>query len=191
LPAAGQVPGPPAGGAADGQLTADDYVAIYQLYARYGYTFDSAADGGYAWARLFTPEGFHVNAINPLEYTRGRDANALLASGRLRLGGGFITVNPNPAAKDPRSVAHILTSIFLQPTPDGVVGRAYRLTGSVLPDGRVTLAPGGVYVDLLVNGAEGWQYQESWYLRPDLEVPNGAQRLLRAADAVAGWGRAR
>ncbi|MBI4265285.1 MAG: nuclear transport factor 2 family protein [Acidobacteria bacterium] len=170
----GPIPPPPS----VPSLTADDYTEIYQLYAKYGYTFDSGADKGYAWANLFTPDGVHVNAINPLEYLKGRDINALFAYGGLRLAGGFVTLNPAPAPKNPLSIAHILTSILLEPTEEGVVGKAYRLTGAVTPDGRVTLAPGGVYFDLLVRTAEGWRYQESWYLRPEIAVPQGAKRFV-------------
>src|SRR5438876_10680362 len=41
----------------DAALTAQDYVEIQQLYARYTHTIDSGENNGEAWADTFTPDG--------------------------------------------------------------------------------------------------------------------------------------
>ena len=41
-------------------FTAQDYADITQLFALFGYTFDSAAENGYQWANLYTPDGVFV-----------------------------------------------------------------------------------------------------------------------------------
>jgi hypothetical protein len=173
------------------RLTAEDYADIHQLYAQYGFTYDSGADNGYAWAGLYTEDGIHVATANPLEFIRGRDLLAAFAFGAYRLTGGFATLNrAQPPTKNPLSIAHIQTSLLLQPTSNGVVAKIYRMTGAVAADGTVTLTPGGVYFDHLVKTAGGWRYRESWYMLANTRVADGTRRFteptspLPAGDAT-------
>ena len=55
LAALGQAQAQQANGTAT--LTALDYAEIQRLYGAYAHTYDSCADSGQAFARLFTPDG--------------------------------------------------------------------------------------------------------------------------------------
>src|SRR5207244_2064064 len=55
------------------QLTAQDYLDIQQLVARYAHAMDSGADNGFAYADLFTLDG---EFVSPTGTIRGREALA-------------------------------------------------------------------------------------------------------------------
>jgi len=160
-------------------LTAEDYVGIYQLYADYGHTYDTATNRGYDWADLFTPDGVHVATANPLEYIRGADLLAAFAYRTYRLTGGFATLNlDQDPVKTWVSAAHNQTSLLVTPTDEGVVTRVFRITGGLDRADRATLIPGGVYHDLLIKDPDRWRFKESWYVLPGRPVPELATRFI-------------
>ena len=159
-------------------FTAQDYADITQLFALFGYTFDSAADNGYQWANLFTPDGVFVNGT-VVGTMRGRETLAAFASGRLNFPGGFATITPGAGTPhNPLAIAHILTDVAIEPVPDGALARVYRLNASIGADGRPALAPGGVYNVLLARTAEGWRFKEHWYVGAGAPVQDGAKRFI-------------
>ncbi|NOT44371.1 MAG: nuclear transport factor 2 family protein [Acidobacteria bacterium] len=167
-------------------LSAQDYADITQIFALFGYTFDSAADAGYQWADLYTPDGVFV-AGSVVATMRGRETLAAFAAGRLAFPNGFVTLTPGPGTPhNPLAIAHILTDLLITPTPDGAVAKAYRLNARIGDDGRATLAPGGVYHVLLARTPGGWRFKENWYIGPGGAVQEGAKRFL----ATAGTGAA-
>jgi uncharacterized protein (TIGR02246 family) len=169
-------------------LRAEDFVGIDELYADYGHTFDTGSENGFGWANLYTADGVHVNVVNSLEYIKGRDLLAAFAFGAYRVGGGFATFNrAQPPTKTFVSAAHIQTSILLEPTPDGVAAKPYRLTGALGADNRATLTPGGVYYDLLLRDAERWRYAASWYLLPGLRIPDAIARFNSPVAMAGGY----
>ena len=171
-------------------LTAQDYADIYQLYALYGYTFDSGADQGYQWANLMTPDAIWANAGTPLDFLKGRDAAAAFAYGALRPEGDFLTLTRGPVpAKNPLGVDHILTEILLDPTAEGVASRVYRLRGFIGANGQPTLNLGAVYQVLLVRTSDGWRFKENWYLPPDAPVPPAANRFMPGQPDAMGPAR--
>ena len=185
----GEAPPPPAPRPTSSLgLSADDFVGIERLYADYGHTFDTGSENGYGWANLYTPDGVHVNVVNSLEYIKGRDLLAAFAFGAYRVNGGFSSFNAAQApTKTFLSLAHIQTSILLEPTPDGVAAKPYRLTGALGADNGVTLTPGGVYYDLLVRDAERWRFAASWYLLPGLRVPDAIARFISPVATRGGY----
>ena len=164
-------------------FAAQDYADIDQLFALFGYGFDSAADNGYQWASLFTPDGVFVNGT-VVGSMKGRDTLAAFAANRLTFGGGFSTITLGPgAAKNPLAIQHILTDVVIDPVPDGAVARVYRLNATIGNDGQPALAPGGVYNVLLARTPEGWRFKEHWYVGPGTPVPDGAKRFMPAMSA--------
>jgi limonene-1,2-epoxide hydrolase len=170
-------------------FTAQDYADIDQLFALFGYGFDSAAADGYEWANLFTPDGIFVNGT-AIGQMKGRDTLAAFASGRLNFPGGFasITLGPGPA-RNPLAIQHILTDIELTPSVDGAVAKVYRLNATIGNDGRPSLAPGGVYHVLLARTAEGWRFKENWYMNAGSAPPEGAKRFMGATAPSASASR--
>jgi uncharacterized protein (TIGR02246 family) len=166
-------------------FSAQDYADIDQLFALFGFGFDSAADSGYQWANLFTPDGIFVNGT-VIGSMKGRDALAAFASGRLNVGSGFsvLTLGPGPA-KNPLAIQHILTDVAIEPASEGAVAKVYRLIAVIGDDGRPSLAPGGVYNVLLAHSAEGWRFKENWYINPDAVPPDAAKRFMPTGSSPA------
>ena len=159
-------------------LTAQDYADIDQLFALFGYGFDSAADQGYAWANLFTPDGIFVNGT-VVGQMKGRDINAAFAYGSLTFGGGFASLTRGPVpAKNPLGIQHILTDLMVEPVADGAVVTLYRLAATIGADGRPALAPGGIYHALLARTSEGWRFKENWFVGAGAALPDGATRFM-------------
>ncbi len=123
------------------KLTPEDYMEIYNLYARYVRAADMGGGGdGSDWAALFTPEG-------KFGELQGPGALKQLISGfhkRLREQGW--------------SSRHTYTTIQLEPAEGGVKGSVYALIFNV------TAKPpfvdhSGVYDDFLVRTRDGWRFQ--------------------------------
>lgn len=162
-------------------FTAQDYADITQLFSLFGYSFDSAAENGYQWANLYTPDGVFV-AGSVVSTMRGRETLASFAAGRLAFPNGFVTLTPGPGVPhNPLAIAHILTDVVIDPAPEGAIARAYRLNASIGADGRPSLALGGVYHVLLARTTEGWRFKENWYIGPGGAVQDGAKRFLSTA----------
>lgn len=131
-------------------LTALDYAEIQQLYARYAFAYDTAEDNGYAYARLFTPDGAFTfpngdprKRCNPT--CQGPEALAQLARG---------TGN-----KGPLTLSHVTTNIVIDATPEGANGKAYLTLVGI---------GAGVYADKLVKTSDGWRFR----LRSYTPLPN-------------------
>lgn len=157
-------------------FTAQDYADIDQLFALYGYAYDSAADQGYAWANLMTPDAIFANERSQL---KGSDTIAGFTYGTLTIAGGFISLKRGPiTAKNPLAIAHCVTDVMIEPVAEGAVATAYRLNGNITADGRPTLTPGGMYYILLVPTSEGWRFKETWYILANGTIADGARRFM-------------
>lgn len=116
-----------------GKLSADDYMEIQQLYARYTHALDGADAEGYA--ALFTPDGSFNKVV-------GRDA--LIA---------FVK------ARDPAlAVRHFHANVVIMASPEGARGTCYNL---FVDAGRSPPAAIGEsrYDDTLVKTGDGWRFK--------------------------------
>ena len=114
-------------------LTADDYIEIQQLYARYNIAIDSGDAEGYA--ATFIPEGV-FNTFN------GHDALVgFIKTWRERLSGG--------------NMRHWNTNLAITGTPEGANGSVYLLLVNVSVRPPV-IAQAATYQDQLVKTAHGW-----------------------------------
>lgn len=119
-----------------GSLSADDYIEIQQLYAKYAQTLDLGDAEG--WANTFTPDGVFGESV-------GHEQLRAFADGFM---GNF-----DGAAR------HWNSQLVITPTADGASGSCYLL----LVDTRsqpagITVA--GIYQDEIVKTASGWRFKE-------------------------------
>lgn len=123
------------GGGADA-FTAQDYVEIQQLYAKYAQTLDLGDAQG--WADTFTADGIFGETV-------GHAALKTFAEGFF---GNF-----DGAAR------HWNSQLIVTPTAEGADGGCYLL----LVDTRTQpagLTVAGIYADKLVKTPAGWRFQE-------------------------------
>ena len=118
------------------QLTAQDFVDIQQLYAKYNWSLDSGDVEGYA--STFTPDGvFNTNV--------GHDAIVKFANG-FHTGLGS-------------HVKHWNTNLMITPSAEGATGQVYL----VLVDfgtKPASIATSANYSDELVKTPQGWRFKK-------------------------------
>ena len=116
-----------------GALTAQDYVEIQMLYARYNHVIDAADIEGYV--ALYTADG----AFNNFS---GQD--------------GLRTFMKN---RNPGTRRHWNTNLLITPTPEGAKGAVYLMFLDVgMKPPAVTSA--GRYEDSLVKTPQGWRFKK-------------------------------
>ncbi len=122
-------------------LTALDRIEIEQLAIRYTYALDTAADNGYMYADVFTPDGEFVGRQVPL--TQGREALARV-SRSVRKG-------------NPMYVRHFITNHVIEPSPEGATGTVYLMVVDVEEGQPSSIYIGGQYKDVYVRTPAGWR----------------------------------
>ncbi len=116
--------------------SAQDYVEIQQLYARYNHAIDSG--DAEAWAGTFTPDG-------TFNKSSGHDALVAFVHNWVeKMNGG--------------SRRHWNTNLLITPTPEGATGAVYLflLDISAKPP---AIAGAARYDDVLVKTAQGWRFK--------------------------------
>lgn len=119
-------------------LSADDILAIQQLYARYNHAIDFADPEG--WANCFTPDG--VFASPTQGETVGRDALRSFAA----------------AFVQRMKARHWTNNLVVEGDGATARGSCY-LALLVLGEGGPRIAATGVYRDELVRTLEGWRFR--------------------------------
>jgi hypothetical protein len=138
-------PRPAAASGSRPRLTAEDYIEIQQLVARYPYALDQNPDEGVSYANLFTPD-----AVFRQPRTEGRQNLATMAS---------------RAPHGPRYTRHFLANHVIEATPDGAVGRQYLVAVDIGPPGQPSsIFLGGHYEDVYVKTAEGWRFKARTFI---------------------------
>jgi hypothetical protein len=132
-------------------LTADDYIEIQQLVARYGFALDTGANDGYTYADLFVPDGV-------FNKSKGRQELAALARGGRR---------------GPWNVRNLSSAAIIRPSPEGATGIQYAQAINFGENRQPTeLDHFGHYEDVYIRTADGWRFKsrtfigESGALRP-------------------------
>jgi hypothetical protein len=147
-----QVAGTVAVAAPANSLSVGDLIEIQQLSARSAYALDTAADGGSAYAQLFTTDGaFVVKAARPVEI-KGRTQLAAFAAGDL-------------THRGPAFVRDYLTNTIIQPSRSGATGRIYVVWIEVGENGNPgVIQGGGHYEDEYVKTRDGWRIGRRTFL---------------------------
>ena len=133
--------------AQNSSLTADDYIEIQQLYAKYAHALDLG--DGEGWANTFTPDGVFGE-------TKGHDQLTAFADGFMESFDG--------------AARHWNTQIVITPTADGAHGSCYLL----LVDTRsqpAGLTVAGIYQDTVVKTSDGWRFKERVFT---MDAPTGS-----------------
>jgi hypothetical protein len=120
-------------------LTAQDYVDIQQLAARYSHALDTGADNGYAYADLFTHDGA------AFDRWIGREKIAEI---------------PRWNPHGPKYVRHYGMNHLIEPTPDGAIGKQYVVVIDIGKDGKASsIFLGGQYQDVYAKTPNGWRFK--------------------------------
>lgn len=134
-------------GQGGGAMTAEDYLEIQQLYARYAHTLDLGDAEG--WADTFTPDGVFADST-------GRAELITFAEGFYGRGG---------------DARHWNSQVLITPTADGADGSCYLLlvnTGAQ----PASITVSGIYRDKIVKTSGGWRFKERV---ATVERPSGSQ----------------
>ena len=127
------------------RLTAEDYIAIQQLVARYPYALDQNPDAGATYAGLFTPD-----AVFRQPKTEGRENLARMA-----------TSAPHGA----RYTRHFLANHVIEPTADGAAGKEYLVAVDIGENGQPSsIFLGGHYEDVYAKTADGWRFKTRTFI---------------------------
>ena len=117
-------------------LTAQDFVDIQQLYAKYNWTLDAGDAEGYA--STFTPDGVFNNNV-------GHDAIVKFAN----------TFHAGLGAH----VHHWNTNLMIVPTAEGATGSVYLVLVDFATK-PASIATSATYADELVKTAQGWRFKK-------------------------------
>lgn len=122
-------------------LTPLDYIEIQQLAVRYSYGLDTAADNGYMYADVFTPDGEFVGRQVPL--TQGREALARVAR--------------SVRKANTQYVRHFIANHVIEPSPEGATGKVYLMVVDCEEWQPSSIYVGGHYEDVYAKTAKGWR----------------------------------
>jgi len=139
-------------------LTADDFAAIQQMYARYAHGFDSKVDNGGLYLSVFTKTGRFTDQYNSVaDGFDGLDKRYAHSP----------TGQPAPIG-----FGHSTWNVLVDPAPWGAVGRSY--TGGGRLNTLSESSPGllGEYLDMLVRTNDGWRFERRTF-RQDFQRPVG------------------
>lgn len=123
-------------GGAVKNFTAQDFVDIQQLYAKYNWSLD--AGDAEAYASTFTPDGVFNNNV-------GHDAIVKFAN----------TFHAGLGAH----VKHWNTNLMITPTAEGASGQVYLVLVDFASK-PPTIATSASYADELVKTAQGWRFKK-------------------------------
>jgi hypothetical protein len=127
------------------RLTAQDYIEIQQLVARYPYALDQNPDEGLSYANLFTPD-----AVFRQPRTEGRQNLATMAS---------------RAPHGPKYTRHFLANHVIEATADGATGKQYLVAVDVGEMGQPSsIFLGGHYEDVYARTPEGWRFKTRTFI---------------------------
>ena len=127
------------------KLSAEDYIEIQQLVARYPYALDQNPDDGLSYANLFTPD-----AVFRQPRTEGRQNLATMAS---------------RAPHGAKYARHFLANHVIEATADGAVGKQYLVAVDIGESGQPSsIFLGGHYEDVYAKTAEGWRFKTRTFI---------------------------
>jgi hypothetical protein len=142
------------------QLSAEDYLEIQQLVARYPYVLDHCAHNGNDYADLYVDDGMFAAANR--WGTTADDQRTYIARGHRALA---IAAGAGPDGKclPPEynrgyGATHLITNLLITPTATGAIGLSRLLVAGVC-DYPPTLELQSGYEDVYVKTPKGWRFK--------------------------------
>jgi len=133
------------------ELTAQDYIDIQQLIAKYARYIDTCSNNGYDYADLYTPDGEFIPSYEgrQLPAIKGRERLAEVSGGGSRgcKNVGWIE----------QGVRHIYTNHIITPTAEGATGTVDMLMIGLGGDPN-KIQYDGYYEDTYVRTPDGWRF---------------------------------
>jgi hypothetical protein len=145
-------------------LTAQDYIDIQQLVARYAFALDTCSNGGKDYADLYAADGVFVD---------GRDGSKW--EGRERL----IQAAGGPECKKLQNSvqsSHTTENLVIEASPGGAIGKSYLVYPGTLGrhgDAEHDTHVGG-YQDIYVKTSVGWRFKLRIHVFPP-QIPGNYQ----------------
>jgi hypothetical protein len=144
--------------AAPMKLTAQDYIDIRMLSARYAQIIEHCTNKGYDYASLYTPDGEFGGTDQwdkpPAKPSKGPDALAAAANG-----------GPNGCGEASKwmgnGLTHLIVNTVITPTATGASGKSFLVMLGVQHDPTNIIRLGG-YQDTYVKTAQGWRIKTRW-----------------------------
>jgi 3-phenylpropionate/cinnamic acid dioxygenase small subunit len=148
----------------DRKLSADDYVEIQQLYARYAQALDKGE--GDRFADTFVEDG---------EFTGGRGAGRGTET-RIPTKGSAALFKMGSRS----GTRHFTANLVITPTADGAKGSCYllRFNARNIP---ATITETAIYDDTLVKTPQGWKFKKRVVWRDDDDITPYKPKPLPAA----------
>jgi len=140
-------------------LSAQDYIDIQQLVARYPYALDGSLERGAVYADLFTADGVFINQDG--RHDGGRAALEGLGGARRD-------------RETPLNTAHYIVNHVIEPLPGGRArGQEYLVVLDVGEEGPVhgprpsSIRLGGQYRDEYEKTTQGWRFKTRQFINKD------------------------
>jgi len=135
------------------KLTADDYIAIQQLYANYSHALDKGE-----------AERFAATFVEDGEFTGGRPAGRANET-RTPLKGkeGLANMGSRGGGR------HFTANLVITPTPEGAKGSCYLLLFNAR-NVPATITETAIYDDTLVKTPQGWKFKKRVVWRDDDDI---------------------
>lgn len=139
--------------AATPRLSADDYIAIQQLYANYAHALDTGQ--GERFAALFMADG---------EFTGGRGPGHAADTRTPTKGAAALqTMGSRGGSR------HFVANLVITSAPGGAKGSCYLLLFDVHKT-PATMVETAIYDDTLVKTAQGWKFKKRVVWRDDDDI---------------------
>ena len=149
------------------KLTAEDYIEIQQLSAKYSFAIDTCTNNGMDYANLYTEDGeFGVSQ----EW--GKAPGRIFAKGREALAkaaGGSPTGCVDPKTTLGYGITHMIVDHVITPTATGAVGRC-KLLAIGVGNNPLNIEQQGGYEDIYVKTKEGWRFKQRVHVFPNMST---------------------
>ena len=140
------------------KLTAQDYIDIRMLSARYAQVIEHCTNKGYDYAALYSVDGEFGGTnqwdVPPAKINKGPDALAAAANG-----------GPNGCGEASKwmgtGLTHMIVNTVVTPTATGAAGRSFLVMLGVQHNPTRIVHLGG-YQDTYVKTTNGWRFKTRW-----------------------------
>jgi hypothetical protein len=142
------------GGANAPTLTAQDYIDIQQLIARYAVAIDECTNKGYDYAALYADDGWFTSSRDGRLGTKVQGREKLAETAR----GGMKSCDEVPW----KGIKHIYVNLVIVPSAEGATGRSDLIAIGFDGDPH-KVEHQGHHEDVYVKTPKGWLFQSRIY----------------------------